>query len=67
MKSSIRVYNLNTQNDVIKIRKIISKYEGIIACEINVNKKEILLVYDKMSVSIEELINNLEISGYMVI
>jgi len=31
------------------------------------NKKEVHLVYDKLSVSIDEIINAIEMAGYMVI
>ena len=34
---------------------------------INLNKKEVHLVYDKLSVSIDEIINAIEMAGYMVI
>lgn len=67
MKSFIRVHNLNTQNDVVKIKEIISQYEGIIACEISISKKEIQLVYDRLSISIDEIESNIEMEGYMII
>lgn len=67
MKSSIRVHNLNTQSDVIKIRKIIARYEGIIAYEININRKEIQLVYDNLSVDIDEIKIYIEMNGYIII
>ena len=67
MKSFIRVHNLNTQNDVVKIKEIISQYEGIIACEISISKKEIQLVYDSLSVSMDEIESNIEMEGYMII
>ena len=52
---------------MVKIREIISQYEGIIACEINIVKKEVQLVYDGLSVSIDEIENSIEMCGYMVI
>ena len=67
MKSSIRVHNLNTQSDVIKIRKIIARYEGLIAYEININRKEIQLVYDNLSVDIDEIKIYIEMNGYIII
>lgn len=66
MKSSIKVYNLNTSKDISTIRNIIINEEGIVACEINKAKKEIQIVYDKLTVSLEHIINLIEISGYMV-
>lgn len=66
MKSLIRVYNLKSNNDVIKINKIISRYEGILACEISLSKQEIQVVYDTLSININEIINSVEMAGYMV-
>ena len=46
---------------------MVSNYEGILACEINLNKKEVSIVYDSLSVSIDEIITSIENTGYMVI
>lgn len=66
MKSLIRIHNLNNNKDVQNIRKIISINEGIIACEINLSKKEIQIVYDHLSISIEDIITSIELAGYMI-
>lgn len=66
MKSLIRIHNLNNSKDVQKIRKIISINEGIIACEINLSKKEIQIVYDHLSISIDDIIASIELAGYMI-
>ncbi|ATD53900.1 heavy-metal-associated domain-containing protein [Clostridium chauvoei] len=66
MKSSLKVYNLNTQNDIIAIREAISSNEGIIACEVSVSKKEVSIVYDDRVVKLDNIINSLENSGYDV-
>ena len=67
MKSLVRIYNLTTHDDIINIRNVVSNYEGILACEINLNKKEVNLVYDSLSVAIYEIIASIENAGYMVI
>lgn len=67
MKSLVRIYNLATYADIVKIRSIVSHYEGILACEINLQKKEVHLVYDNLSLSIDEIINSIENEGYMII
>lgn len=67
MKSLVRIYNLATYADIVKIRSIVSNYEGILACEINLEKKEVHLVYDNLSLSIDQIINSIENEGYMVI
>lgn len=67
MKELVRISNLTSHADILKIRSIVSDYEVVLACEINLNKKEVHLVYDKLSVSIDEIINAIEMAGYMVI
>ena len=67
MKSLVRIYNLIRNEDIIKIKNQVSNYEGILACEINLNKKEVNLVYDSLSVAIYEIIASIENAGYMVI
>ena len=67
MKSLVRIYNLISNEDIIKIKNQVSNYEGILACEINLNKKEVNLVYDSLSVAIYEIIASIENAGYMVI
>ncbi|MDU4884799.1 MAG: heavy-metal-associated domain-containing protein [Clostridium celatum] len=67
MKALLRIYNLTTHDDIINIRNVVSNYEGILACEINLNRKEVNVVYDGLSVSIDELMISIENAGYMVI
>ena len=67
MKALVRIYNLTTHDDIINIRNVVSNYEGILACEINLNKKEVNIVYDSLSVSIDKIMTSIENAGYMVI
>ncbi len=67
MKALLRIYNLTTHDDIINIRNVVSNYEGILACEINLNKKEVNIVYDSLSVSIDKIMTSIENAGYMVI
>ncbi|WP_297714129.1 heavy-metal-associated domain-containing protein [Clostridium sp.] len=67
MKALLRIYNLTTHEDIINIRNVVSNYEGILACEINLNRKEVNVVYDSLSVSIDEIMTSIENVGYMVI
>ena len=66
MKGSIKVYNLNTSKDINTIRNIITNEEGIVACEINKAKKEIQVVYDNLTISLEHIKNLIEMAGYMI-
>lgn len=67
MKSVLNVGNIESQGDVISIRETIAGHEGVIACEINLIKKEISLVYDDKSVSLDNIINSIESLGYNVL
>ena len=66
MKALFRIYNLTTHNDINNIRNVVSNYEGILACEINLNRKEVNIVYDSLSVSMDEIMNSIENAGYMI-
>ncbi len=67
MRSLIKVYNMKTTEDVNNIRKAIANNEGVIACEINVEKGEVQIVYDKYFVNVEDIIESIEDLGYTVI
>lgn len=67
MKSILKIYQMNSQKDVANIKKIISKIEGIIACEIALDKKEVQLIYNENFLELDTIIENIENLGYMVI
>lgn len=67
MKSILKIYQMNSQKDVANIQKIISKIEGIIACEIALDKKEVQLIYNENFLELDTIIENIENLGYMVI
>ena len=67
MKSVLKVCNMHTSDDVNKIRKAISANEGVVACQINKEKKEVSVVYDDYFVTDDNLIQSLEDLGYTVI
>lgn len=67
MKSLIRVCDLNTSIDVRNIREAIASNEGVVACEISLNKKEVNVVYDNYSVQLEDIIDSIEELGYTTI
>jgi copper chaperone CopZ len=67
MKSILKICNMNTSDDVNKIRKAIASNEGVVACQINSEKREINVIYDDYFVTNEILIQSLEDLGYAVI
>ena len=67
MKSILRICNMNTSDDVNKIRKAISGNEGVVACQINSEKREVSIIYDDYFVTNDTLVQSLEDLGYAVI
>ena len=49
------------------IREAVANNEGVIACEVNITKQEVSVVYDDRSVSLDDIINSIEIKGYSVV
>lgn len=66
MRSILKISNLNSSRDTKILREIISQYEGIIAYEISCSKKEIQIVYDNLSISLDEIANSIEMVGYII-
>lgn len=67
MKSIIKVCNLNTIEDVNKVRSAVSSNQGVIACQINKEKGEINVVYDNYFLTLDKIIESVEDVGYTVI
>jgi len=66
MKSVISVYNMNKSKDVGNIQNAISMNDGVIACEISLEKREIQIIYNESIVNLNEIIDSLENLGYMI-
>lgn len=66
MKSVISVYNINKPKDVGNIQKAIAINEGVIACEISLEKKEIQIIYNDVIISLNEIVDSIENLGYMI-
>ena len=67
MKSMFKVVNMNTEEDINKIRKVIANNEGVVACQINSEKSEVSVVYDDYFITSDLLIQSVENLGYAVI
>ena len=65
MKISIKVYNLNKSTDINNIRNILMSREGIVAYQINKIKKEVNIVYDSLIILEDDIINLIEMAGYV--
>lgn len=67
MKSVIKVGNMNNNEDVIKVREAIANNEGVIACEVDISKQEVNIVFDDTSIDIDKIIISIEEAGYSII
>jgi copper chaperone CopZ len=67
MKSIFKISNMRTAEDINKIRKAISNNEGVVACQINAEKKELSVVYDSYFVTEDLFIQSLEDLGYTML
>ena len=66
MKEVLRISNINTNEDVISIKEVIAHNEGVIACEVNLEKKEVSIVYDYKTIALDKIIVSIEELGYSV-
>ena len=67
MKSVIRVCDISNAKDVAKIQGAIASNEGVIACEISLEKKEVQIIYNESYVTLDNIIDSIENVGYIVI
>ncbi len=67
MKSVIKVCNMSTSKDISNVNEAISNNQGVIACKINIESKEIEIIYDDYFISLDNLIESIEEAGYTVI
>ena len=67
MKSVIKICNMESHKDTNIILEIIANNSGVIASEISVTKKEIILIYNETFLNIQKIINSIEDLGYIVV
>jgi len=58
---------MNTSEDISNINLAISNNQGVIACQINIESKEIEIIYDDYFILLDNLIEAIEEAGYAVI
>lgn len=67
MKAILKVMGIENANDVNKAQRAISSNAGVIASEINIAKKEAVVIYNENYVKVENIIDSIEELGYIVI
>lgn len=67
MRSNIMIANLLSAEDVKSVREAIANNEGVIACEVNLPKKEVSIVFDERITTTDVIASSVESIGYSVI
>ena len=67
MKSIIKILNMESEKDVKLIQNAIANNSGIIASQVSLRKKEIVVIYDSIYLNEEKIINTIEDLAYIVI
>lgn len=67
MKSSIKILNMKTVQDIKRVKEAIASNEGIVACEINNEKGEVNIIYDDYFINLDRIIESIEDFGYTVV
>jgi copper chaperone CopZ len=57
---------MNKSKDVGNIQYAISMNEGVIACEISLEKKEIRIIYNESIVDLNKITDSIENLGYII-
>lgn len=66
MKLIINLINMESEDDVKKIQNVISKNEEIIASQVLLYKKEIVIIYNDKLFNKQRLIDSIEDLGYVL-
>ena len=67
MKTSFKIPNMRTSQDIRMVKQAIASNEGILACEISKEKSEVSIVYDDYFTDLDKIIGTIEDLGYTVI
>lgn len=67
MKSIIKICNMESHEDRNLIQETVANNSGVIASEISLAKKEVVIIYNEAFLNIQEIIDSIEDLGYVVI
>ena len=67
MKAVLKIDEMNNSKDVKKVQSAIYISEGVIASEVVLAKKEIIVIYNDFYINLENIIDKIEEAGYTVI
>lgn len=66
MKSTLKISKINSIADVNNIRQAVSNNEGVIACQIIAEKGQIIVFFDEVFTTEDNIIESIEDLGYSV-
>lgn len=67
MKSTIKICDMSALKDVTEIQNCMAQIQGVIACEISLERKEIQVIYNESFVDLEAIVSSIENLGFLVI
>lgn len=67
MKVVVKISNMNSQGDELKIQEALANAEGVLACEIKKSSSSVTVIYDKLYIDESEVIDIIENLGYITI
>ena len=67
MKAVLKIAGMNNSKDVRNVQSAIAMSDGVIASEVVLDKKEIIVIYNDFYIDIENIIDKIEEAGYTVI
>jgi len=67
MKAVLKVCDMVTSKDINNVRSAISNNEGVLACQIRPEIKEVEIVFDNYFINVDDIIASIEEKGYTVI
>ena len=66
MKSVIKLLNMESEKDVKIIQSIIADNMGVIASQVSLAKKEVVIIYNGSLFNKEKFVESIEDLGYVV-
>lgn len=67
MKTVLKVCGLRSNKDVVRVKNAITSNEGILACKIDKESKNIEIIYDEYFVNDDKIAESIEKLGYTII
>ncbi|MDQ0149773.1 heavy-metal-associated domain-containing protein [Eubacterium multiforme] len=67
MKAVLKIAGMNNSKDVRNVQSAIAMSDGVIASEVVLDRKEIIVIYNDFYIDLEKIIDKIEEDGYTVI